>query len=273
MYKLIAIDLDGTLLNSHKHVSQENRKSIRLAMDKGVKVVICSGRIFVGARVFANEVGITSGPLIGCNGAVIKELDTQQVLYSKLLNMEDCFRIIDICKGEGLYYHAYVGDTLYTERLEFSALNYHSKNQKLPEHQRVDIKLVENLKNTFEYHDTPATKFVVVSEDVKQLARARKLAEELSTVGVMSSDHNNFEIVNCEVNKGAALSFITQRLGINQEEVIAIGDNENDYSMIEYAGLGVAMGNAQESIKGIADYVTSTNDCNGVSEVIKKFVL
>ena len=273
MYKLVAVDLDGTLLNSGKQISEENKKAISQALEKGTRIVICSGRIFAGAWAFARELGIKSGPLIGCNGALIKELDTHELLYSKSLDCEACSRVIELCHGEDIYFHAYVDDTLYTEKLGFSSLNYWVKNQKLPESERVDIRLVKNLSHVFSDSSARATKFVVVSRDIEQLARARALAEKIRDVKVMSSDYDNFEVVSHEVDKGNALKFIAERYKLKREEIMAIGDNENDYSMIEYAGLGVAMGNAMPSVKQIAGHVTLTNDMNGVAVAINKFIL
>lgn len=107
MYKMLAIDLDGTLLNSNKEISEENQKYIKLAMEKGIKVIICSGRIYSGAKIFAQQLSLQE-PMVVCNGAVIKDVKTDKVYYSNLLSKEDCFKVIDILHKYNIYFHTYV---------------------------------------------------------------------------------------------------------------------------------------------------------------------
>ncbi|MCX8130394.1 MAG: Cof-type HAD-IIB family hydrolase [Clostridia bacterium] len=272
MYKLIAIDLDGTLLNSNKQISQKNITYIKYAIDRGIKVIICSGRIFAGARIFAKQMSIAE-PLIACNGAIIKDMNSEEVLYYNSMNIGDCLNVIDMCHAENVYFHIYIGDTMYTEKLEFSSLFYWNKNKELSEDEKVDIKLVGNIERIVENCKAPVSKFVVISEDLKQLKRIREKVCTLDTIEVVSSNYNNFEVMNNGVNKANALKFLAGKMGIKREEIVAIGDNENDYSMIEYAGFGVAMENAEEKIKSIADFITLSNDQDGVAHIIKKIVL
>lgn len=272
MYKLVAIDLDGTLLNSGKRISDENKNTLRLAMEKGVKIVVCSGRIFSGARIFALEIG-TNGPLIACNGAIIKDLETEELLYTSTLDMEDSCKIIDICRREDIYFHAYIGDTMYTEKLDYSSLFYWERNQELPEEDRIDIQIVESMKKLLSEIPTPVAKFVVICKDNEKLLRIRKLVERIEGVTVVSSGQDNFEVVNAGVGKGAALKFLAERLGIRREETMAIGDNENDISMLEYAGLSIVMENGEPFVKELADFITVSNNENGVAYAIRKFIL
>lgn len=272
MYRLVAVDLDGTLLNSEKRISEEDKRVIKQAIDKGVKVVVCSGRIYAGARIFARQLGIGE-PLIACNGAIIRDMATEELLYSDSMENEDCYRAMDICRKEGIYFHIYVGDTMYTERLDFSSLFYWQKNQTLPEKDRVDIRLVESTSEVLRNSRVAASKIVAVSDDPELLGQTREKVEKIETVEVMSSASNNFEIMNRGVSKGNALRFLSERLGIGKEEIVAIGDNENDYSMIQFAGLGIAMQNAEASVKEIADYITLSNNESGVAEAIRRFIL
>lgn len=272
MYKLVAIDLDGTLLNSNKQISNEDKEAINQAVNRGIKVIICSGRIYAGARIFARYLGI-NGAVIACNGAVIKDLEKGEVLYNDFLRMEDCIRALEICNEDDMYFHIYADDTMYTEKLEFSSEFYWKRNLELPKEDRIEIKLINNLKDEMKNFHMNTSKIVVVSDNLEKLSKVRRKVEESYSISVMSSNFDNFEIVNRGVSKGNALKFLSGKLGIKKDEIIAIGDNENDYSMLDFAGLGVAMGNAEEYIKGIADYITSSNNENGVSEVFKKFIL
>lgn len=272
MYKLVAIDLDGTLLNSRKEVSEENIRTIKRVVEKGVKVVICSGRIFKAGSYYASLIG-TREPVIACNGAVIKEIEGHKLIYDNPLSLGDCLRIIDICHGEKVYFHAYVQDTMYAEMLEFDALDYWKARKQIPEEYRFDIRIVDNFMTVITKDFKPVSKFVVISDDFDQLTRVRKEIESIDGVTVASSRNDNFEVYRSGVSKGNALRILSERLGIDRQQIVAIGDNENDYTMIKYAGLGIAMGNAEDIIKSMADDVTLDNDCHGVAEALKKYIL
>lgn len=272
MFKMLAIDLDGTLLNSSKEISEENEKCIKLAIEKGIRVVICSGRIYPGAKIFAEQLSVVE-PLIVCNGAVIKDVKGGEVYYSNMLSKEDCNRVIDILHSEDIYFHTYVDDIMYAEKLDYSALYYMIKSKDLRSDFRIDVKVVESVKEIIEKSPVSPAKIVVMSSEVEALMRARQLVEDIKSIEVVSSNYDNFEVLNRGVSKGKALEIISQKLGIKREEIIAIGDNENDNSMLEYAGFSIAMGNAEEGIKNICDFVTLSNDENGVAHAIKKFVL
>lgn len=272
MFKMIAIDLDGTLLNSDKEISQENMKYINYAVEKGIKVLICSGRIYTGAKVFAEQFSV-EGPMVVCNGAMIRDVKTGEVYYSNMLSKEDCVKVIDLLHKEGIYFHTYINDVMYAEKLDYAALYYMIKSKDLRSDFRIDVKVVESVKDIIVKSSENPSKIVVMSSKSEELSRVRQLVENISTIEVVSSNYDNFEILNRGVSKGKALEIISQMFSINREEIIAIGDNENDHSMLEYAGFSVAMGNAEDKIKNICDFVTLSNDEDGVAHAIKKFVL
>ncbi len=272
MYKLVAIDLDGTLLNSDKEISERNKTAIHLAQEKGVKVVVCSGRVYAGARLYAKQLE-SKDPIIACNGAVISENVNGRVLYSSYINKEKCLEIIDVCRKHDIYYHIYAGDTMLTERLGHTSLRYFEKNKSLPEQDRVDIEVVKSMTDKIKSDTDNVLKFVMVTSEVEQLMKLRKEVMQITNIDVMSSWFDNIEIVNKGVSKGAALKRLSEILDIPAEEMIAIGDNENDISMLNYAGLGIAMDNGEACAKAAAQYITSSNNEDGVAEAIEKFIL
>jgi hypothetical protein len=272
MYKLISVDLDGTLLNSRKKISKENKEAIELAIEKGVKVVVCSGRVFKGARVYARELNIRE-PLISCNGAVIRDIKTDEMYYSNLLRKDDCYNIIDICRKENIYFHVYIDNDVYTEKPECPSVSYWRGNSEQPEEDRVKVYMTDDFNKVVNQSSVQVSKFVAISRDFGLLSKVRTKIEGINNVDVMSSNHDNFEVVNKGVNKGTALKFLSEKLKIESKEIIAIGDNENDLEMLKYAGFRIAMGNAEKSVKEIADHITLSNDENGVAEAIMKLVL
>ncbi len=272
MYKLVAIDLDGTLLDSNKEISKRNEKAIAQAIASGIKVIICSGRVYSGARLYAKQVG-SKAPVIACNGAIITENIDGKVVYSNYLHTEDCMRIIDIFHKHQLYFHVYAGDTMLTEKLGFTSLKYFEKNKSLPPEDRVEIEVIEDMAKKLKSIPGQVLKFVAVSDNKELLKIARNEIEQISSVDVMSSNYDNFEVLNKGVNKGAALKKISEYLNISPLEMIAIGDNENDISMFKFAGLSIAMENGEDCAKEIAQYVTASNNEDGVAKAIEKFIL
>lgn len=272
MYKLVAIDLDGTLLNMNKEISERNKQTLKKAMDKGVKVVICSGRVFTGARLYAKEIE-SIDPIIACNGAIITESHSGRILHSEYMDTETCLKINSICQKHGVYYHVYAGDTMLTEKLGFTSKKYFERNKFLPPEDRVDIEVVKSMEEKLRSVPGKVLKFVIVSDDLELLKRVRNDMEQLQEVDVMSSNFDNFEVMSKGVSKGAALARLTDIYGIPAGQMVAIGDNENDISMFKYAGLSIAMENGEDIAKAAADYIVASNDADGVAQAIEKFVL
>ena len=272
MYKLIAIDLDGTLLNKSKEISQRNMQAIERARNKGVRVVVCSGRVYMGARLFAKQLGLTD-PIIACNGAKISENKDGKELFAQHICKDACLEIIDLCHKHNVYYHIYADDIMLSEKMEFATLKYYERNKQLLPEDRVDIEIVADMKHKILTMPQNVLKFVIISQNADVLSKIRREAHLISQVDVMSSNYDNFEIVDKGVSKGEALKFLSKKLSIPPEEMIAIGDNENDISMLKYAGLGIAMGNGEQCAKEIAQYVTATNEEDGVADAIEKFIL
>lgn len=272
MYKLVAIDLDGTLLNSQKTISDQNATALKAAAQAGVDIVICSGRIYKGAMIFARLLEL-KGEIISCNGAIIRDVVSGELLQDIRIEKDDCTKILEILRDENLYFHAYIADTMYAKERGYGTVFYEGLNAKLPLEHRVDIRLINELDYTLDNNTTGASKFVVACKDLCYLKEVRALFDQMPGVDTMSSSFDNFEIVRNGVSKGKALEFLCSRKGICRDEVMAIGDNENDFSMIEFAGMGVAMGNATDYIKSSANYITLGNNEDGVAEAIKRFIL
>lgn len=271
-YKMIAVDMDGTLLKDNKEVSQINKDAIRKACDAGVKVVVCTGRIFTSAKAYAKIVGSVA-PIIASNGAYIREKDKDEVVYEKTLETDKLLKVVKMAKEQGFYPHIYTTNTIYTEKLIFSSKNYATWNESLAEKDRVIIEIVDDLNEIIQDGKHSIIKAVVMGDDINKLKALRnKIAEEVE-VAIMSSVRNNFEVTAFGTSKGKGVSILADFYGITKDEIICIGDSENDISMIEYAGLGVAMENSPEEIKAIADYVTDSNENDGVAKVIEKFIL
>lgn len=273
-YKLIAMDMDGTLLNSQKQVTEYTKEVLRKAADRGVKLVVCTGRIFTSAKSYARIIG-TKAPIIASNGAYIREKDREEVIYEKYINKEKLLKIIRLSREWGFYPHIYTTDTIYSEKLIHSSLNYSKWNETVPEDEKINIKIVDSLEDIVNEKGEAFLKVVVMAQDdeIERLQQLKNYIKESVDVAVFSSYMNNFEVMDKEVSKGRALEILAGYYNLSKDEIICFGDNENDKTMFEFAGFPVAMGNAEEELKKIAAYVTVSNDEDGVAKAIEKIVL
>ena len=261
-YKLIAIDMDGTLLTNDKKILEETKSALLKAYDKKIIICISTGRSFPAIKKFIDELDINM-PLILYNGSRVRMSKDSTLLLNHTIDSavsKQVYRIINdnngtccFWKNDQCYFNK---DNEYTE--------YYRKLTTINPH---IIEIVED--DLF----NDINKFIwfgsVEFLDVVQ----NKLLLDVEGINYFKSHTNLLEIVPLGVSKGNILKYLSESLGITKEEVIAIGDDENDISMIKFAGLGVAMGNAKNSVKKVADYITLTNEENGVGKVINKFIL
>ena len=271
-YKLMCIDMDGTLLNDKKVISDGNINAIRLANERGVRVAVCTGRIFTSADFFSDLLGVKS-PVIASNGAYIMEKDRGDVVYKATLGVENCKKLLSMFRKYDIYPHYYTSDTVFTEKLIYSSSFYADVNKTLPKDKQVKIVVVKDWDEVFEKYEKEIFKSIGVDEDIEKIKKAKLYLRSLEEFEVVSSRFDNFEAMNKGVSKGNAVKVLAEYYGITREQIICIGDSENDLSMIKFAGLGVAMGNADLDVKAAAQYITDSNNCDGVARVIEKFVL
>lgn len=271
-YKMLVTDMDYTLLNKDKDVSERNKKALKAAMDKGVHVVVATGRIYTSALYYARLLGIST-PIIASNGAIIREEQTDDTMYQSLLPETAIKEMIRLTREIGLYCHFFSKDTIYTERLVNVSSRYTEWNKFLAEKDQVKIRLLDRFEDMTEYQKNEIFKAVVVDNDNSKLQYIRSEVLKTGIVTVSQSLSDNIEVMNKEVSKGNAVAKLAEIYDIKPAEIITLGDNENDISMIEYAGLGVAMGNAVQLLKDRADYITADYMDDGVAQVIEKFIL
>lgn len=265
--KLIAIDLDGTLLNDNKQVTDENIAAINAASKLGVNVVLCTGRPITGIQKYLKQLELQNENeyAITYNGALAQTL-TGETLIKHTLSFEDYLATEKFSRQVGVHFHVDGKNHIYTANKNISPFT-------VGESFLVDMNLryraVEEMDPTLEI---PKVMFI---DDPKVLNKARdqvfaKFGQEFS---IAQSEPYFIEVMPKNVSKGNAVTELAQRLGLHMDQVMAIGDQGNDLSMIKVAGTGVAMGNAIDDIKNNAQFITATNNESGVAEAIKKFVL
>ncbi len=261
-YRLLALDMDGTLLNSRGEVSHRNRKAIGAALDAGIHVTISTGRSLTGALWCAEELGLTC-PLMIYNGGMLADR-AGNVLYSKELLPADALLAMEEGVKRGVTLCIWSKGKLYGHPLNERTADYvrFAGMEPLP---------VESLEALAEQGVTKVLWYGTKEEIPAFWEEMEKAPFE--NVHTSPSQPMFLEFFHGEVSKAAALERLGALLNIQREEMIAMGDGANDLELLAYAGLGVAMGNASSLVKKQADAVTVTNDNDGVAEVIEKYLL
>ncbi|HML36560.1 MAG TPA: Cof-type HAD-IIB family hydrolase [Bacillota bacterium] len=267
MYKLIVSDLDGTLLNDASALSEYSKEVIHRASEQGVDFMLATGRLFGGARMIAKELNLNT-PILACNGALIKEAEGK-LLYGKPLREEALRTVFRLLEERNLYFHCYSEDSFYTKKIRRNLFSFYDALIDLPEEDRfpmVEIEPADLIGKDAIY------KILVRCEGAAARKELYNTLIGIDGVSVTVSFNDTFDICADQVSKEAAVERYASGKGIDPSEIICFGDNYNDIGMIRYAGLGIAVENGVEEIKEAADYVTASNNENGVAKAIEKFV-
>jgi Cof subfamily protein (haloacid dehalogenase superfamily) len=265
--RLLALDLDDTLLRSDLTISYQTRNAIKKAEAAGVIVVLASGRIPAAMDQFAGLLGMhkKAGYLICNNGTLIQESHTGNVVYEIRMDEKTALTAFDLADAEGFPVQIYEDDIMYVSRHN----EYTGYDQKLTGLRQV---VVENFRAMV---GGGCHKLLIPGDPALLVPLESILRTYLEdSVTIFTSKPYFLELLPANTNKGTALEKVASVLGIDQKDVIAIGDSMNDEAMLRWAGLGIAMANSDERIKNIADLVTTRdNDDDGVAEVIEKYIL
>ena len=290
MYKLIAIDLDGTLLNSYGQVSEKNREALRKAQEKGVQIVLASGRSTNSVKNIANELGDNDYIICG-NGSLVYDLQNDEIIYDKFIEKKKALQTIKICEQNSIYYNVYTQNMLIAKSLSNNVLFYHQENANKPDSRKTKINLVENIYDYIQnIENENILKFTISDNSSIIFNSIIKKLREIKNIDVLDVAHMSRKIIKAgteevqmayyyteitseNVDKWNAIKWLAEKLGIPNDEVIGIGDNVNDKLMIENSGLGVAMGNSAPYIKEIADRVVASNNEDGVAEIIEETII
>lgn len=269
--KMIALDLDGTLLHDSR-ISQKNADAVKACMALGVHVVVATGRIPVAAWRHLEPHGLRLD-IVASNGAQVMTAEGECLSVTHL-DGTAALKILQAADEKHAYLYVLLDEALYLVRsrdeAEFFARKYADTLGARPVREFLFHSAQEAAPHLHQLQ-----KVVVIDGfDKDWLYDLRKFAEkDLPELCVTSSWHDNIELMANGVSKAAGLSIFTQRYGIHPEEMMAMGDSENDIPMLEYAGLGVAMGNAVDLVKAHADFVAPTCMDDGVAYALQKFVI
>lgn len=264
-YKMIVLDLDGTLTNSQKVITEKTKTALLKAQENGVRVVLASGRPTYGIMPLAKELRLAEygGFVLSFNGAKVIDIRHNQIIFEKALPSSQIHKIFELGKEHHITVLTYENEAIITENPNDQYVQKESAINKMP------IREVVNLRD---YVYFPLVKCLMVG-DGDHLAKVEPIVrEELGEeFNVYRSEPYFLEVMPENIDKAYSLSKLLEHLNLTREEMVCCGDGFNDVSMIKYAGLGVAMENANEKVKEVADYITASNDNDGIAEVLERF--
>ena len=288
MYKLVAIDLDGTMLDSYGMVTEETKKTIKKVEEQGVNVIIASGRPIDSIKSIANEID-SKKYFISGNGAIIYDMEKEEIIYEKCMPKEKVLEIIKICEENSIAYNVYTEKEILATALKYNVLYYNKENLKKEESKKTKITIVKDMYEYVKNKEKINFLKITVCDETKSVFNSiiRKF-KEIKDIEVLDVSHMSrktirqgtedfsieyyyTEISRANVDKWYAIEYLMENLNLKREEIMAIGDNINDKMMIENAGLGIAMEQSTPVIKIIADDVAPSNNDDGVAKILQKY--
>lgn len=288
MYKLIAIDLDGTLLNSYGEITDKNKEAIKYALNKGIEVVLASGRDPQTMKKISQELGIENF-LIAGNGASVYDIKLEKNIYENFLEVDKALKIIKICKENSIFFSVYTTNGIITEGLEYNIKVFNNENNFRPNKKRTNIEIVKDIYSYVQEKRPNILKIIICDENKIIFNNIIEKMKNVKNVEILEVEHMSkkvlrigteeypieyfyTEVTNKNANKWDAIQFLIGKLGIEENDVICIGDNMNDLKMIKNAGIGIAMKNSAIEKQNIADYITEDNNSDGVGNAIYKYI-
>lgn len=266
-YRILVLDLDGTLTNQKKEITEHTRETLIRAQEAGVKIVLASGRPTYGIMPLARQLQLEKyeGYILAYNGGQIIDCKTGELMYENVLDPAVYPYLYKCAKSNGFQILSYKGEYIISEDAENQYVKHEAFLNRMPS------KTVPNFLDVINF---PVAKCLIVG-DPEPLAKLEVvMKKELQDkMNVFRSEPFFLELVPKGIDKARCLSVLLQKLGMTPEEMMACGDGFNDLSMIEYAGMGVAMANAQEVVKKAANYITLSNEEDGVAYAVEKFIL
>ncbi|QPB41660.1 pyridoxal phosphatase [Rodentibacter haemolyticus] len=267
-YKAVAFDLDGTLLNGQGQILTENKKAIQTLLEKGIQVILVTGRHHTAVKPYYRELGLTT-PIICCNGTYVYDVETDSTPFANPLSKQQAQLIFDVAEKHHCHLLMYSKDSM-----NYAKLNPHMEKflqwvESCPPEVRPDVRKVASIQDVIDNHQ-PIWKCVISAPD-KNIMNAVVADLPQGEFSCEWSWVDRIDIANAGNTKGGRLVALLAQWGIDPQQVIAFGDNHNDISMLKAVGLGVAMDNAEDEVKQQAKLITRSNNEAGIADVLKTY--
>lgn len=279
--KLVASDLDGTIIDKNNNISQKNFDAIRKIRRKNIDFAICTGKAYSVSKKICDKFTASYG--IFGNGTQIIDLKSNKELLRKTISKEDLLFVVTLAKRYNYHIHLYTDTEIISEKLEFMDLrNYKLKNEN--SNDSLSFKIVPNILEFIEKNDIETFSAVISSDNnsLKQFKKYLNINKNIEATfinkrgiyrdKIINKDYEYLNIAPININKNEALNFLSEYLNIPKSNMLAIGDNVNDLEMVRDSGIGVAVNEAYDDLKSVAKYITKTSVSDGAfAEAIDKF--
>lgn len=271
-------------------VSERNIEAIQKAIQKGTEVVFTTGRGPASVRALASEVGADNYVICG-NGSLVYDLKKEETIYQNFLDKKKILQLIQICEENSIYYSVYTEDSIVTKSLNYNTLFYHHENSRKPDDKKTNINIVQDIyQYVLDREKEDYSKLMICDDNTIIFNSIIKKLKMIKNIDVLDVGHMSRKIIkngteeypleyyytevsSQNVDKWSAILKLIEILDIKPEEVMAIGDNVNDQTMLENAGLGIAMANSAPYIQKMADEITLDNNSDGVAVAIEKYII
>lgn len=282
MIKLVASDLDGTIIAKNNYIYENNYKAIKDLLDNKTNFVICTGKTYPITKGICSKINATYG--IFGNGNQIIDLRNGKEIYSNLLSKKDILTCVDIAKKHSMHVHVYTNTEVISEELLYLDLRNYKLQTSTKSEVAMEFKIVDNIRDYISNNDIQVCKLVITSANSTEVAKNEILSNlnvSATTIrkfgaykdSVIDKEYEYIDIMPKNVNKSTALQILGKYLHISPEEMLTIGDNLNDFDMIKNAGVGVAVANAYDEVKQVANYTTTNPvEKGGFAEAVYKFI-
>lgn len=282
MIKLVASDLDGTIIDKDNDIFEDNFNAIRDINKSNIPFVVCTGKTYSIYKGLCSSFHASYG--IFGNGTSIVDLKTGEKIYQKLLDIADVEKVIELAKKDNLHVHIYTNNHIITEELLYLDLRNYKLQKKHIYNNRLSFKVVPDLLKYIQRNNLEISKVVISS--TSSLASVKAEIESTINVDVFNikkygefkdkiidKEYEYLDIIPKNVNKGTALEYLSNYLNIDKKEILAVGDNLNDLSLLKTAGVGIAVNNAYSELKQVANYTTKNPvEKGGFAEAVYKFM-
>ncbi len=270
--KMVALDLDGTTLNNQKEISGRTIAAFKKAMEDGVHIVVSTGRTFqsLPKQLFSIE-GLEY--IVTSNGAHVTELATMKTIYENYLASHAVEEVVRVLQDTRFSIETFVGGKAFIDKAEYDDVVANGSTYRDAEYIKSTRNPIPHICDYMIENKHRIENISINFEHIEDKEKWQRILEKIEDITLTSSFQHNFEIGGANTSKAEALRFLMRRLGVKPDELMACGDSPNDIEMIKLAKIGVVVGNASEEMKSLADYVTDTNDHDGVAKAIEQFVL
>lgn len=270
--KMVALDIDGTTLNSEVKLSERNKNAIEKAAKQGVYVVASTGRSFNSLPPDIKNLDAISYAVTS-NGAHINKVETGESVYDDYVSAEAIEAVIGLKDQFNVYFEAFIDGQAYIDESAYNDIKENGCTTRNAEYVIWSRKPVENIEGMMREHKGEIENINLCFETIEEVEDAKTTVMAIPNATITSSFKYNLEVGGPNTSKRTALIELMKILGVTKDELMCCGDAPNDIQMITLAGIGVAMGNAWGGTKDYADYITGTNDEDGVAQAFEKFVL